>query len=48
MPDQKNDIIIKRVEHNNSNIIVEGSKKLDGCGDIIEDIKMTGRDTPIQ
>ena len=48
MPDQKNDIIIKRVDHNNSNITVEGSKKLDGCGDIIEDVKMTGRDTPIQ
>ena len=48
MPDQKNDILIKRLDHNNSNIIVEGSKRLDACGDTIEDVRMTGIENPIQ
>ena len=48
MPDQKNDILITRLDHNNSNIIVEGSKRLDACGDTIEDVRSTGRDIPIQ
>ena len=42
MPDQKNDIIIDKVEQNDSHIIVEGSKKLHDCGDTSEDLNFTG------
>ena len=42
MPDQKNDIIIDKVKQNDSHIMVEGSKRLDACGDTSEDLNLAG------
>ena len=44
MPDQKNNIIIDKVEQNDSHIIVEGSKRLGSCANTSEDLNFTGTD----
>ena len=42
VPDQRNDITIERVEQNDTHTMVEGSKRLDACGDRVEDLQLTG------
>ena len=42
MPDQKNDVTIERVEQNDTSITVKGNKRLDACGDRVEDVQLTG------
>ena len=42
VPDKRNDITIERVEQNDTFTMVEGSKRLDACGDRVEDVQLTG------